>query len=287
MKFAVLGGDRRAAHLAALLADDGNRVNTFALERSALPRSVPRVGCLQGCLYGADWVVLPVPAQREGVLNAPLSGEELSMETLAEALWPGQVVCGGRLPEEFCRLARAQQVHTEELLRRPTFAVGNAAVTAEGALYTLMGAGEGTLWGSRVLLCGWGRIGKLLSARLRGLGAQVAVAARSAQDRSLVRSLGMEAYDYPALCGCIGGFRYVVNTVPERILGEQELCCAEEGTILLELASVPGFDAAFAENIGLHPLSAPGLPGKYAPYAAALVQREAIYEAIREREEEP
>ena len=56
--------------------------------------------------------------------------------------------------------------------------------------------------------------------------------------------------------------------------------------MLLELASPPGgFDRRLAENIGLRTLHAPGLPGRYAPYSAALLIRAAVYGAIRELEE--
>ena len=62
MKFAVIGGDRRSAWLCALLEGDGHRVYTYALEKAELPKEVPKAGCLQGCVYGADWVILPTPA---------------------------------------------------------------------------------------------------------------------------------------------------------------------------------------------------------------------------------
>lgn len=54
MKFAVIGGDRRSAWLCALLEGDGHRVYTYALEKAELPKEVPKAGCLQGCVYGAD-----------------------------------------------------------------------------------------------------------------------------------------------------------------------------------------------------------------------------------------
>ena len=93
MKFAVIGGDRRSAWLCALLEGDGHRVYTYALEKAELPKEVPKAGCLQGCVYGADWVILPTPAERGGVLNAPYSSEQLRLEAIISALWPGQVLC--------------------------------------------------------------------------------------------------------------------------------------------------------------------------------------------------
>ena len=42
---------------------------------------------------------------------------------------------------------------------------------------------------------------------------------------------------------------------------------------------------ALANELGLHALAAPGLPGKTAPLAAAELMRDVIFTAIREREE--
>ena len=100
MKFAVIGGDRRAVLLCSMLARDGHRVHSFALEKAELPGEIPKAGCLQGCVYGADCVILPVPAEKGGFLNAPYAPGPLGMDELIAALWPGQIVCGGKLSEK-------------------------------------------------------------------------------------------------------------------------------------------------------------------------------------------
>ena len=96
MKFSVIGGDRRAACLCARLAREGHSVRCFALEKAETPPGVQRAGCLQGCVYGAEWVVLPVPTEKKGALLTPLSSETLDMAQLLPVLWPGQVLVGGR-----------------------------------------------------------------------------------------------------------------------------------------------------------------------------------------------
>ena len=95
MKFAVVGGDRRSALLAGLLLREGNRVRSFALEKAELPAEIPKDSCLQSCVYGADAVLLPVPAESGPVLNAPLAAAPLPLAELWSALWPGQLVIGG------------------------------------------------------------------------------------------------------------------------------------------------------------------------------------------------
>ena len=52
----------------------------------------------------------------------------------------------------------------------------------------------------------------------------------------------------------------------------------------LKVSSVGGFDRSLAENIGLHTIYAPGLPGKSAAYSAALLMREAIYAIVEDVE---
>jgi len=282
LKFAVVGGDERSAALCAMLCRDGHRVSSFALEKAALPEEILRAGCLESCVYAADCVVLPLPAEKAGLLNAPLSEESIRMETVLSVLWPGQIVCGGRFAPESCKQAIRGKLHLEDIMMLPEFSVGNAAITAEGALELMMSANGKALWGSRILITGWGRIGSILSLRLLGLGAGVSVAARNAEDRAMAAALGCKALDYPQLEGEIAEFDFVVNTVPARVISDAMLCCCSPDTVLLELASPPGgFDRALAENIGLKVIYGPGLPGKCAPYAAALLMRSAIYALIK------
>ncbi len=284
MKFALVGGDERSALLAGLLAADGHSVRCFALEKAELDRAALKVGCLQSCVYGADCVLLPLPTERAGLLHAPLSEERLPPEKVLASLWPGQLVCGGKLGEAFCEKAAGAGLLTADLMARPGFTVGNAALTAEGALQRLMENSPRSLWQSRVLICGWGRIGSILALRLLGLGARVTVVARKAGQRAKAKALGCEALDYPELEPKLGRFDFVVNTVPAPVLTSAMLCCLRPGCVLLELASLPGgFDRALAENIGLKAVHAPGLPGICAPLTAAQLMQQAIYEIIREQ----
>ena len=286
MKFAVIGGDERSALLGAMLLRDGHRVYSFALERAELPEEIPKAGCLQGCVYGADCVILPVPAEKGGLLNAPLSAEALRMTELIGALWKGQILCGGRFSDASSLAAVKGRLHVEDIMRRPDFAVGNAALTAEGALELLMANSPRSLWRSSALVTGWGRIGRILALRLAALGAHVTVAARKSADRAAAEALGLAAADYAGLEGLMDGFDFIANTVPDRVITEAMLCCAAPDALLLELASPPGgFDRTLAENIGLRVVAAPGLPGKCAPYTAAELMKRAVYDAIKEQEE--
>ena len=286
MKVALVGGDRRSALLAQLLWRDGHRVRCYALEKALLPAEIPRDSCLPAALYGADAVILPVPAEKGPLLNTPLSAQNLMLEELWDNLWPEQWVFGGGFGEASAARALQGGQILCDLLRRPGFVTGNAALTAEAAVGILIRESEGSLRHSRCLLLGCGRIGKLLARKLAGLGADVTVMARKAADRALVAELGYTLLEPEALEGRIGDFDLIVNTVPARVLSDAALCCVAPEALLLELASPPGgFNRDLARNIGLRALIAPGLPGQYSPLAAARLMRREIEAALEEGKE--
>ena len=287
MKFAVIGGDRRAVLLCSLLAEDGHRVRTYCLERAELSRDTPKAGCLQGCVYGADWVIVGIPAETGGVFNAPFAAQELKLGELIGALWPGQVLCGGKFSQEASLSALHAGLAVADLMQRRDFTVGNAAITAEGAIEQLMKNSEKTLLGSHVLITGWGRIASVLAPRLRALGAYVTVCARKAGDRAMAQAQGLGCCSFEEIALLAEDVDFLVNTVPAEVLDRRILGGFRKDTVLLELASAPGgFDAETAAELELNTVSAPGLPGKYAPFSAAELMRDTIYAIIREREDQ-
>ena len=147
------------------------------------------------------------------------------------------------------------------------YAIENAALTAEGALELLMRRSNRALAGMEVLVTGFGRIGGFLAGMLSCLGAHVTVAARSEAARAAARSRGFESVD---ITNIPAHFDAVVNTIPAQVLAGDygEALC-------LDLASAPG---GWQDDTPV--LKAPGLPGLYAPKAAADVMAEAVYRVL-------
>lgn len=285
MKFAVLGGDRRSAILSSMLRQDGHKVSTYCLEKAGLPPDIPAAGCLQSAVYGADWVLLPVPAEKDGKISSPLGAQSLSSEELLSTLWPGQSLCGGKLSPESSLAAVRAGIKVYDLMQRRDFTVGNAAITAEGAILKLMESAPRCLAGRHILITGWGRIASILAPKLHALGAYVSIAARKPGDRAMAAAQGLGCCSFKALPLLAEDIDFVVNTVPARVLDEKLLKMLKKETVLLELASSPGgFDTELAESLGLELLQAPGLPGAYAPESAAELIKDCIYAIIAEEE---
>ena len=143
-----------------------------------------------------------------------------------------------------------------------------------------------TLHGSRCLVTGCGRIGRLLAQRLQGLGAQVSISARRYGDLAWAAVWGYERLHTGHLSGRLGKFDLIFNTVPALIFDPGLLRQVREDCFLLDLASAPGgVDLDAARRLNRIVKSAPGLPGKTAPRTAAAAIRDSIYHILEERGE--
>ncbi len=278
MIFAVLGGDARQAILARLLEADGHTARRFALGTDAdLPTAAEAA-------RDADCAVLPTPVcSQPGVLNAPLSETAPALSDVLAETAPDCPLVGGRVDENTAAEAARLGRRIEDVLLREELAVGNAVATAEGAVELLLRNMPVTLWRSRALVLGYGRIGRLLCRRLAAFGTRISAAARKKSDLAWIEAAGVKPLDIRALSG-LERFDLIVNTVPARVLPESLLKTVRPDAVLLELASAPGgFDFDAAEKLGLQALRAPGLPGKTAPQTAAALLRDCIYGILEER----
>ncbi len=273
MRGLIIGGDARFPELIRLLAKDGHEFFPMAIEK-VLPVEGPPD------YLRADTVILPLPAEREGWLNTPLSAGKYKFAELLAPLRPGTVVFAGMAGEGLQQFCRERGLMLKDYFLSEELQVKNALLTAEGAVGLMLGLDGESLRGRRVLISGFGRIARLLTPRLMALGMAVTVAARSSAQRAWAEVMGCEAVK-PGNCLC-KEWDFVVNTVPAPIFGEEELT-AFGGAELIELASAPyGFDRSAAEKLGKRINMAPGLPSIWAPRSAAEAIRDAIYSILEE-----
>lgn len=266
--FGLIGGDRRQAELASLLQSEGRRVKAYGLEgwKDSLEAAA-----------SADVVILPLPLCRgEGVLNC----EEGAVPTaeLFRRLSPWQRILAGQVEPRQRREAEACGLVLEDYFLREELAVANAAATAEGAIQTAMERLDRTILGLDCLVIGFGRIGKLLSHRLQGLGARVTATARKPGDLAWIRAYGCKALEPGKLDGALGSFGLVYNTVPSPVLDGALLAQLPRDALCIDLASRRGIAAA--ANV----VWARSLPGRLTPRTAAEAIRDAVdYILLEER----
>lgn len=276
MNFGIIGGDRRQAGLAELLRDAGHSVSTYGLEQWGQGGTTT----LQEAA-AADIVVLPLPLCRPaGMLNC--ESREIPIEKLFGLFAPRQMLLAGQVQPAQAELAQTRGLRLVDYFKREELTVANAAATAEAAIQVAMEHSERTLLGMNCLVLGFGRIGKLLSQRLVGMGARVTATARKSADLAWIRAYGFTALETEGLDGNLRRFDVVFNTIPAPVLGETLLKQLPAGCLCIELASVPGIDLAVADKLGLPNVWARMLPGRMVPCSAAEILRDAVYNILKE-----
>ncbi len=279
--FGILGGDRRQIYLARSIASDGYPVYISCLEEgegteglTALPPGELAAAC--------GTVILPLPVTRDGkTLNAPLSGQKILLDDGFAALFRGKAVYGGMMEKLYRSSPVWESAAAYDYYAREELVVGNAFLTAEGAVGVAIQEYEGALNGSRCLVTGFGRIGKALCLALRGLGAGVDCAARKSKDLTAVRALGCRPLRYEEIREA---YDVVFNTVPAQVLTAPLLARQRPDTLILELASAPGgIDLEAARRLGLRVRDVPSVPGRMSPKTSGELIKETVYHMMEER----
>ncbi len=279
--FAIIGGDQRQRFLAQLLRDDGHTVLTACLGSGD---DVPLKEAA-----GVACVILPLPVSRDGVnLHTPLWEGRTAPLTALYPLLPGgdQVLLGGNIGAALRETFAMQGLTLLDYYDREEVQIANAVPTAEGAIAAAMSALNRTLHRMRCLVIGYGRIGRVLSHRLWGLGAQVTATARRLSDLAWIDAYGYASLRTDALSGHLSGFDLIFNTVPVPLLRRDLLTQLKPGCLIVDLASAPGgVETRAAEELSIPVLQAQGLPGRTAPATAAAAVRGAVYHILEERGE--
>ena len=279
--FGLIGGDRRQAELARLLAADGHTVRTYGLDRW---KPGGETGLDQAA--SSEIVILPLPlCKGNGVLNCE-EGPVPTMD-LFRRLRPGQFILAGQVKPQQRREAEDCGLILEDYFLREELTVANAAATAEAAVQVAMDQMDRTLLGMDCLVLGFGRIGKLLCSRLHGLGVRVTATARRPSDLAWIRAYGWRGMDTYSLDGRLSDFGIVFNTIPSLVLDGPLLAQLPQECLCVDLASVQGIDLAAAERLGLPNVWARSLPGRLVPRTAAAVIRDAVYYILMEERGDP
>jgi dipicolinate synthase subunit A len=288
LNFWVVGGDMRQAKLAQLLAQDGHTVHTYALDPG--PEVIPGLIQEEKLSHAgrADCVVLPLNVTTGGgLLNTPLSLSAHPLAPILDRLSPRQFLCGGRIDPETQAMAQDRGLTIHDYFAREELAVANAVPTAEGALQLAMEHLPITIHEARVLILGFGRVGRMTAQRFAALGARVSVAARKYEQLAWAMAMGFGAEHLGQLDSWLCGYDLVINTVPATVLTRAALEDLRSDCLILDLASKPGgVDLEAAGDLGLTVIWALSLPGKVAPVTAGAAIKRTIYNMLRELEQE-
>lgn len=189
-------------------------------------------------------VLLPVP-------SFP-AGDEYLAHILSD-LPEDVIITGGNLSSPLLKAYT-----TVDFLHDPYYLAENAAITAACAIRIVKEQLAAPLVDQRVLIVGWGRIGKCMCRLFEKENVVVTVAARKVSDRAMISALGYRSISIEEAAEETDRYDVIINTVPVMVLPDIR---TKENAVLLELASKPGMTGTNMQDCR-------GLPSRMAPDAS-------------------
>ena len=260
-KITIIGGDKRLITVKEYLSHKGYPVDTLCLLDGD-----------QGDITTSDVVILPVPSTKDGIfVFTPLSDKKITLKEVFEKTNENQLIlcCNYLFENRKCVDYGALD----------SYALLNAVPTAEGAVKIAIENTDFTLWKSKCLVIGYGRVGKVLANRLKAFGCSVTITARKPADLSLAETLGFSYINTEHLNYENLDYDIIFNTVDVPIIKDQKLEKMNTN-LFIDLSTHGCFNMEKAKSTGMKVIKAAGLPVKVAPETAAEILGKTIIHII-------
>ena len=260
-KITIIGGDNRLKILKNELSRKGYAVDSLGLDFDD-----------SGDYKTSDILIFPVPTTKDGkYVFCPLTDRKIALSEISENITAQQLIltCNYNFQNKKCVDYGAFD----------SYALLNAVPTAEGAIKLAIENTPYTIWKSKILVIGYGRVGKILANRLKALGANVCVSARKPADFGLLESLGFDFINTGSLNTTPPKYDMIFNTVDVKVIEDEtieKIVC----DLIIDLSTFGAMNLKKAEEFGIKTIKAPGLPGKTAPKTAARILSQTVTHII-------
>lgn len=276
----IIGGDLRIVKLVDMLNADGYNVYTYGLEQANID-DIQKCKSIEEVSEKSDIIISSIPFTSDGVnVNTPFSKNKISIEEVAKYI-KGKTFIAGRIEEELYQ--KFSETKVIDLLKREELTVLNTIATAEGTIQIAMEESTKTLHGSKILVMGFGRVSKILSNMLKGIGAEVYCETRTTVNCAWIKAYGYNPILLDELDEELNKFDVIINTIPHIILNKERLKKVKKDCIIIDIASNPGgVDRNSAKELGIKMIWALSLPGRVAPITSAEFIKETLENIIKD-----
>lgn len=256
----LIGGDNRTKTAAQNLKEAGFAVDTLGLFYGD-----------NGQIEDAHTVVFPVPATRDfETVNCALTDKKIYFRDIEERLSGKRILSGGKIP--------VKQPYTD-YCADDEYAILNAVPTAEGAISFCIQNTPFTLYDSKILVVGYGRVAKILVSRLLSFKPDITVSARNRRDFGFIKADGLKYINTKDVLKQASSFDIIFNTVDAYFFEDLNVL---ESTLLIDLSSKGCTDFEAARQKGIKAYKLPGIPGKTAPETAGNILSRTLISLITE-----
>ena len=271
-KISIIGGDMRIIELTKMLAKE-RQVISFGQEKIKDLFKEPNIkqeSNLQKVINKSELIIAPIPFSKDNVsINAPFALNNIQVEEIINCSKNKTLIAGAVSPAIY-NLAQKNSIRVIDLMKQESLTVLNTIATAEGAIEVAMEKTKKIIHGSKILILGFGRVGKTTAKKFDALNAQVTCAARKSEDLAWIEVYGYKNININKLDKHLRQYDIIINTVPTLLLAKEKLQYVNKDVLIIDLASKPGgVDVDGIQELNLNFEWARALPGKVAPITAA------------------
>ncbi|MBP0979395.1 MAG: dipicolinate synthase subunit DpsA [Oscillospiraceae bacterium] len=280
LKYLIIGGDERSAYLADELIKDNKNIKII-LDKNFCKTDQEKN--IELAIKDSDVIIFPLPISKDGQnLNINLE-KNISLEKIIDKIDSNKIVLGGGASEKIKNIFNKKNINFIDYLDREELAVLNAVPTAEGAVEIAMRKLPITIYNSRCLVTGFGRVSKALVNILLALKSKVTVVARKHEDLAWASILGCKTFYFKDFEISVRDQDIIFNTVPSKIINKNILDNIKQDCLIIDLASKPGgVDLKSAQELDIKIETALALPGKVAPKTAGKIIKQTIDNILSE-----
>lgn len=260
-KITLVGGDNRLVFLKKKLENEGFFVDSLGLFEGDNAK-----------VETSDIVIFPIPTTKDKkTVFCPLTNREIELSEIAKRIDSKTLIlsCNYIFPNK----------NNIDFGSLDSYALLNAVPTAEGAIKLAIENTDFTLWKAKILVIGFGRVGKILADRLKAMGADVTVSARKQKDFAQISALGFDYIDTNSLNRVNLDFDVIFNTVDVKVISDEKLK-ETKCDLMIDLSTFGGFGLSAAEENGIKAIKAPALPLKTAPKTASEILFKTVMQII-------
>lgn len=268
----ILIGDMRQVYMAQTLVELGYKVayyGTHCYKKQLCDCTM--VANLKALFAFSPIIITAIPFTKDGntvfLMDSSMS---LSFYKFFSHFTKDHFLVTGSLPDSVTSYCHENNIAFFDFMSSEVFAIETAVPTAEGAILEALRHSSLVLHQNNALVLGFGRCGKMLAAKLKGLDAHVSVCSNDLSEHAYISSYGYEPLTYCQLENSICHFSFLFNTVPALILTEPLLALLPQDAVIIDIASTPGgLDYEACKKLEINAHLCQGLPGKTAPKSAA------------------
>lgn len=213
MEISIIGGDLRIVRLAEMYAKEKYKIFTYGLEKYfdknmqlKFDNNIIMCKNIEDAIASSKYIISGVPLSRDNkYISTPFSEHKIEMEDFLEKISNYSTYLlnktqkenninfiAGKIPRRFYN----GKINVIDLLENEEFNILNSIPTVEGTIKIILQEREDTIHESNIVVCGFGRIGKILCNRLKNLGAKVYCTARKETDLAWIREAGYVPLNY-------------------------------------------------------------------------------------------